>query len=146
IQGLIMKRDQGKECVAYLSDVPRDSLEERASSAIGADEPRKLRVGEDYTRANLYELLQIPVEQRRGDWDTGHHRHQDEWFIFATIGGPGRTGHDYSNRWDGDRFIWRTKKGTQLHNPSIRHLTRTGGTVHLMTRDDDRESFLYRGL
>lgn len=63
-----------------------------------------------YTRADLYEILNIPAEKRGGDWETGYHRHGDEHYIFANVGIPGRTEHDYDNKWLGaGRLLWQAK-------------------------------------
>jgi 5-methylcytosine-specific restriction protein A len=72
-----------------------------ANSILSA-ELQKLIPGEQYTRVQLYEVFNVPENQRGGDWATGYHRHEDLWFIFATVAGPGRTGHDYENVWAED--------------------------------------------
>lgn len=75
---------------------------------------RPFEVGKEYTRQDIYRLLDVPLSLQGGDWNTGSHRYGDDWFIFASVGSAGRTGHDYENFWDGDEFIWRGRTGSRL--------------------------------
>ena len=102
-----------------------------------------LQVGHTYTRADVQKLLNVPPSKRRGDWDTGYHRHADEWFIFANIGTAGRTGHNYRNRWVGPNLEWRGKTTSALGQPAITSLV--ASEPHMFTRDHDRDPFTYRG-
>ena len=63
-------------------------------------------VGNQYTRADIYKILDIPESKQKGDWQNGYHRHEQDYYIFCNIGVAGRTGHDYNNHWDGDKLVW----------------------------------------
>ena len=40
-------------------------------------------IGEQYTRNDIYEFLQLPLDQRTGDWLNGYHRHGTDYYIFC---------------------------------------------------------------
>ena len=71
-------------------------------------------VGNKYTRADVYELLNVPEDRRRGNWETGYTRWGDDLFIFSTVGSAATGGFDYDNHWEGDQFVWYAKSGTNL--------------------------------
>jgi 5-methylcytosine-specific restriction protein A len=100
--------------------------------------------GQKYSRFDVMKIL--GVEQKLGgNWFTGYHRHEGEWFLFPTVGDSGRTGHDYPNRWVGDKFEWYAKNGMRAHTPAIRSMVSPEATVHLFTRADSRDAFTYQG-
>lgn len=110
--------------------------------------PSKVLVaGRRYTRPELYELVAVPEDKRRGDWETGYHRDdQDRWYIFASVGAASRTGHDYRNEWRGNQLVWRGRTGSKLEHPSIRHMIDPETEVHVFTRSADRAPFTYQGM
>lgn len=103
------------------------------------------RVGQEYTRAAIFDLLGLDPHQSGGNWFTGYNRHEDDWYIFAGVGARGRTGHKYGNHWAGDRLVWEGKTGSHLDQASIRSLLDPPGRVYVFTRDDDRSPFTYEG-
>jgi hypothetical protein len=116
------------------------------ANSILSEELQKLLPGEHYTRSQLYEVFHVPANQRGGDWATGYHRHEDLWFIFATVAGPGRTGHDYENVWaENGSFVWHGKTGASRTHPSIQSLIDPGMTILLFTRAHDRDQFTFHG-
>lgn len=103
-------------------------------------------VGLQYKRIDLYELLEIPKTKQRGDWLNGYHRHGKDYYIFCTIGMPGRTGHDYPNRWDGERLIWYGKGKSKFKNPAIRNLVSGDYQVFIFYREKNRGAFTFAGV
>lgn len=103
-------------------------------------------VGQTYTRKDVYRLLEVPSEQQGGDWDTGSHRHGNDWFVFCTVGDAGRTGHDYANHWIGDELVWYGRTGSQLDHPRIQSMIKPAGNVLIFTREDNRAPFNFEGL
>lgn len=101
--------------------------------------------GQYYTRADIYRILNLPEEKRGGDWNTGYHKNEDIWFIFAAIGTTGRTGHDYGNYWSGNSLVWRGRNGSSLKHKTIQDLIRKDSVVLIFTRSDNREPFVYQG-
>src|ERR1700753_3607822 len=85
-----------------------------------------------YSRAQIRE--QVGDLGRGGAWDTGYRQYRGEFFIFAGVGAAGRTGHDYRNRWDGERLVWEAKNGSKLDDPQIRRLIGGRIPVHIFTR------------
>jgi len=103
-------------------------------------------VGESYSRNQIQDILDVPLEMRHGDWNTGYHRHEDDWYIFCNIGNPGRTGHDYRNRFEGERLHWYGKTNSKLSHSSIKCLLGTAGNVHVFFRTNSRGPFVFAGL
>lgn len=110
------------------------------------ESPARFRVGATYTRNDIYRVVGVADDAQGGDWDTGYHRHNDEWFIFCTVGQPGRTGHDYPNRFEGNDLIWTARSGARWDHPSVQSLLSGEYPVHVFFRLADREPFTYAGL
>lgn len=106
----------------------------------------KFQVGRRYTRNDIYKILEVPKDKQGGDWDTGYHRHGDDFFVFCAVGTTGRTGHDYGNYWDGDELVWRGKTGSKESHPQIQAMLRGESDVYIFTRERDRDPFTYEGL
>ncbi|MNS61331.1 hypothetical protein D3C72_943550 [compost metagenome] len=107
----------------------------------------QLIAGLKYSRADLYVILDVPEEKQGGDWTTGYTRYEDAFYVFTTVGVPGRTGHDYSNYWEDDqtRLVWEAKGRTHAGQPQVQALVSGQLPVHMFTRTGDREAFVYRG-
>lgn len=102
-------------------------------------------VGRDYTRQEIYELLDVPKPEQRGNWETGYHQFQDTFFIFCNIGSAGRSGRNYGNEFDGDELVWLSKTGTRLGQPQIARLLEPGREVLIFFRRDNRQAFTFQG-
>ncbi|QUD86054.1 HNH endonuclease [Phenylobacterium montanum] len=102
-------------------------------------------LGEGYTRPEIRALVGDP-NQKGGAWDTGYRRWRGEFFIFAGVGIPGRTGHNYDNHWKGETLVWQARNNTKLRDRQIQELLSGAYPIHLFTREDERLSWTYRGL
>lgn len=102
--------------------------------------------GERYTRAELYRLFRVPRTKQGGNWNTGYHCYDGQWFVFTHLGTEGRTGHDYGNHWAGNELVWRGKTGSESTHPSIMEMTSGVMPVHVFIREQNREPFEYLGL
>lgn len=107
---------------------------------------REFHVAATYTRADIYGILGVPENEQGGDWDTGYHRHNEEWFIFCTVGQPGRTGHDYPNHFEGNDLVWSGRTGSRWDHASIQSMVSGELPVHVFFRLSDREAFTYAGI
>ncbi|MEK7486660.1 MAG: DUF3427 domain-containing protein [Planctomycetota bacterium] len=105
------------------------------------------KIGRPYSKNEIYDLLQVPLERRKGEWDTGYRVYEGDIFIFANVGIPGRTGHDYNNFWDGEYFIWEAKSRSNINQPLIRKMLTPEFSQknHLFTRIKDKAPFTYEG-
>ncbi|QBE64277.1 HNH endonuclease [Pseudoduganella lutea] len=81
-----------------------------------------------------------------GNWATGYPSKDGVTFIFANVGNPGQTGHDYDNFFDGPDLVWRGRNGSTRHHASIVRMTRPGAVVHVFWRAGGRDLFTYAGL
>lgn len=106
----------------------------------------KFEVGLQYSRKDIFDVLGIPEEKRRGDWLTGYHKHAGEWFIFAGVGIPGRTGHNYDNKWIDRQLLWRGKTHSRLSQPIMSELLSGKCLVRIFWRTNDRAPFTYAGI
>lgn len=104
-------------------------------------------IGKGYSKNDIYEMLNVPAERRRGAWDTGYREYEGNIFLFTNIGIPGRTGHDYNNFWDGDLFFWEGKVNSNINQPIIRKMLHPELTskIYLFTRTLDTEPFTFEG-
>ncbi|WP_036715367.1 DUF3427 domain-containing protein [Paenibacillus ehimensis] len=103
-------------------------------------------VGKNYSRKDIYRILNIPREQQGGNWDTGYHRYENDWFIFANINTKGRTGHDYANRFIGNDLEWYGKNRSKLSQPSIQSFFNPAGKINIFVREDNNNpNFTYVG-
>lgn len=96
-------------------------------------------VGEEYSRKDIYKILNVPPEQQEGNWNTGYNRYKDDWFIFANVNTEGRTGHDYANRIIGNDLEWYGKIGSKITHSSIQSLVHPTGNIYVFTREDNRK-------
>jgi 5-methylcytosine-specific restriction protein A len=125
----------------YLETFQRLWVEHLAS--VGQGQP--FQVGQAYARKDVYRILRVPRNQQHGDWDTGSHQYDDHFYIFATVGASGRTGHDYENYWDGNELVWKGRNGSRLRHPKTQALLNPPGDVRIFTRGDNRSQFTYEG-
>lgn len=95
-------------------------------------------VGHTYSRKDIYELLYVPLERQKGNWNTGYHRYNDDWFIFANINTSGRTSI-------GNDLCWFGRTNSHLSQPNIRLLLNPKGNVFIFIRKDNRNKFTYIG-
>lgn len=110
-----------------------------------ANEP-VFEIGAKYTRRQIQDILGIPDGQRGGDWDTGYHEHEGEFYIFTHVAGPGRTGHNYGNHFVGDDLVWFGRTGSKVSHPQIQRLTAEDTVVRVFYRTADRDPFVYHGV
>lgn len=101
--------------------------------------------GARFTRADVQNILQVPLDRRGGDWTTGYTQFQDEFFVFCNVGVAGRTGHDYDNHWNGEILVWSAKRGTTRRQPQISKMLSGNFPVHIFYRSQDRSAFIYAG-
>jgi len=103
-------------------------------------------VGNEYTRQDIYEILQVPEDKRRGNWETGYTRWGDDLFMFPTVGSPATGGYDYDNGWEGEIFRWYAKENTRIDQPQIQWILNEAKRVFIFTRSAVRKPFRFEGL
>jgi hypothetical protein len=119
-------------------------VQERASPASASNHPQFVPQNR-YTREEVAEIIDLPEDKRVGNWLTGYAKAGGEFFIFANVGVPGRTGHDYANRWDGDRLVWFGKTHTALNQREIQELISGDLRVNVFWRAGERAPFTFAG-
>lgn len=105
------------------------------------------KVNQAYTKKEIYQILEVPVERQKGAWDTGYREYEGNIFIFSNVGVAGRTGHDYNNYFDGEFFNWEGKTTSHSEQPLIKKMLNPGEDqkIFLFTRISDKDPFTYEG-
>lgn len=99
-----------------------------------------------YTRNDIYQILNVPEDKRRGHWESGLHYFNGENYIFASMEVPTTTGHNYQNRWLENRFEWFGKSGSLIRHVGVGRLFQPNAVNHLFTKIGSSTSFEYNGL
>ena len=105
-------------------------------------------VGSQYSRKDIYQILSVPKEKQRGNWETGYTKYNGEYYVFVNVEIPGRTGHNYNDRWESDgSLLWHGKKGSHLGQPSIKEMIEETMHCHFFTRSvNTNVYFTYQGI
>lgn len=104
-----------------------------------------LKQGNLYTKKDLYLVFNVPEEKQKGAWNIGYRIYENYFFIFANIGIPGRTGHDYNNEWIGGALNWYGQTKSNIRQTQIIKLLSGNYEILVFTRTNDRDPFLYHG-
>jgi hypothetical protein len=102
--------------------------------------------GTKYARRDVKERAGLRPNAKGGPWDTGIVEHKDEFIIFANVGTEGRTGHNYGNRWEGNRLRWYHKGGSHLGWASVKKLLEPKSRIHVFWRSSNEAPFEYAGI
>lgn len=104
------------------------------------------RLANQYSRSDIFYELKISPEPVGGAWFTGYVEYDGNCFIFCNVGVPGRTGHDYENRFEADRLIWFGKGPSKLRHGSIQRLLKPSKHLYIFYRFNDRDLFTFAGI
>lgn len=102
-------------------------------------------IGSKYTKNDIYNICEVPAAKQKGNWNTGYTNYDGDWFIFCNIGVPGRTGHDYQNRFVGNDLVWYGKTKSSVEQESIRSMFEPQGNIYIFFREEDRAPFSFAG-
>lgn len=104
------------------------------------------KVGQKYTRADVYRVCGVPLAKQKGEWHTGYRVYEGRHFIFCNIGGAGRTGDDHGNYFINEDLLWHGKSKSHIGQKSIINLTAAESEVFVFYRSNDRDPFTFAGL
>ena len=109
----------------------------------------KFKRGSKYTRNSIGEIC-YPGTGRPagGNWDTGYVSVENNLIIFMNIGVPGRTGHDFDNKFDEETntIVWYGKPKTHSKQPTFKKLLEGKTTPHFFARWNQKPDFTYLGV
>lgn len=103
------------------------------------------QLGRKYSRPDVKELAGLRRDAKGGNWDTGIVEHEGQFLIFANVGIPGKTGHDYDNCWEGGLLRWSHKNGSCCEWPSVKRLLEKERIIHVFWRNSNASLFEYAG-
>lgn len=104
-------------------------------------------IGNFYSRKDIYQIVNVPIPKQKGVWNTGYTIYDDSAFIFANLGVPGTTGHDYENLLVGNILHWYSKTTDTIHVPRLKRIMSGQIEVYIFTRTDSKNvNFTFQGL
>lgn len=103
-------------------------------------------VEREYNKSDIYNLLDVPIKNRKGSSDTGYRSYSGAIFIFANIGVAGRTGVNHGNYWENDHLVWFGKSKSHPEQKLIKIMLSNEVDVHIFTRNDSKKAFTYKGV
>ena len=109
----------------------------------------KFKRGSKYTRKSIGEICFPGIGRPAGgNWDTGYVSVENNLIIFMNIGVPGRTGHDFDNKFDEETntIVWYGKPKTHSKQPTFKKLLEGKTTPHFFARWNQRPDFTYLGI
>ncbi|MBE3023088.1 hypothetical protein [Janthinobacterium sp. GW458P] len=104
------------------------------------------QLNQQYNRSEIRAAVGLDPKSKGGSIDTGYVQLNGADFVFCTVGGTSRTGHNYNNYFEGKDLIWRGKTNSHIHQPTIERMTGADAEVHVFWRVGDRDPFTYAGL
>jgi 5-methylcytosine-specific restriction enzyme A len=98
-----------------------------------------------YSKQEIYIICSVPKHKQGGNWNTGYHQYEGDWFIFCNVGVAGRTGHDYENRFVGKELVWYGKNKCNVKHSSIQSMLQPAGNIFIFHRYGDRDPYTFNG-
>ena len=105
--------------------------------------------GSKYSRKDVGEIYFPGIGRpKRGTWDTGYVRVQDDLVVFMNVDIPGRIGHDFPNKFNEEiqTITWFGKPNTHTEQPTFKKLLSGEITPHFFARWEARSDFTYLGV
>ena len=110
----------------------------------------EFKKGSTYKRDDIHMLYYgKPVPKKgTGSWTTGYARVDDELIVFMNINIPGRTGHNFPNRYDktNKTIVWYGKPKTHSEQPIFKKLIHGKIKPHFFARWNTKDPFTYLGI
>lgn len=103
-------------------------------------------VEKEYTKNDIYNQLNVPLESQKGSWNTGYRSYNGDVFIFTNVGVAGRTGVNHGNYWDREKLIWLGKTTSHREQNLIKIMMSNEVNVHVFFRNDSSKVFTCKGL
>jgi len=153
-------------CNKYFEELPNQMEEDQDSSNViewsGSEiedlVQKPFKVGVEYGKTDIYELLNVPKIQQGGKWNNGYCQHDENWFIFTNIGmsGKGLAGSrnegkhekefDYDNRIDNSgNLLWEARNQSQLRHESIQKLKNSKPYIFIRTKNTTKNKWEFIG-
>lgn len=103
-------------------------------------------INQKYTRKQIRNKLGHKDHNSiTGIWATGYIRENENYFIFVTLSGPGRTGHDYANNLIGNILYWHMKRNHKISSKTGQELLNINYKKFIFIRKDNKDSFTFFG-
>ncbi len=106
----------------------------------------QFKTGQQYSPRELRQTLGLPQEASGGGWFAGCQRHEEAFYLFASIRPRGgRARDERRDHWENGLLAWSAKGDTRSDDPMIRELSSGRRPVHIFFRTSDAGPFTYGG-
>lgn len=99
-----------------------------------------------YRKSDIYKVFNVDKAQQGGKWRNGYCEHNNEFFIFANVGIPGKTDageYDYKNEInDSGEMDWEAQNGSKISWASVQKLKNSN--PYIFVRYEDFRSGAYK--
>jgi hypothetical protein len=99
-----------------------------------------------YRKSDIYKIFNVPKVQQGGKWRNGYCEHNNEFFIFANIGIPGKTDvgdFHYKNEINDNNVMeWEAQNNSKLSWESVQKLKKSN--PYIFVRYKDFRSGIYK--
>jgi 5-methylcytosine-specific restriction protein A len=103
------------------------------------------KVDSNYSKNDIYTILNVPIEKQRGDWDKGCHRYENSYFIFANVDSESARGFNYSNHFTDFGFKWEAQNDTNINQDRIKNLLSGDYNILIFTRSTNKTPYTFIG-
>lgn len=103
------------------------------------------KIGAEYSKKDIYKILNVPDEKQGGAWDTGYRLYNEEIFLFVNVGTESRTGVNHNNYFENDLLVWHGKNMSHIKQPLIKRMLESETKIHGFCRYDSSLPFEYYG-
>ena len=103
-----------------------------------------------YRKSDIYKVFNVPNAQQGGKWRNGYCEHNNEFFIFANVGIPGKTDageYDYKNEINDDAEMdWEAQNGSKLSWASVQKLINSNPYIFVRYKDFRSGAYKFIGV
>ncbi len=103
-----------------------------------------------YRKSDIYRIFNVPKAQQGGKWRNGYCEHNNEFFIFANVGIPGKTDageYDYKNEINDDAEMdWEAQNSSKLSWASVQKLKNSNPYIFVRYKDFRNGAYKFIGV
>ena len=106
-----------------------------------------LEIGSYYSRSEVAKIARPNNPPNGGDWITSYAEMDGNLYVFLNIGVPGKTGHDFDNRFDraSRELTWFSKPNKKSTSPLFQRILKGHLSLLFFIRTDTKNKFEFLG-